>query len=325
MNARRAALFAILAAGIAIVSHEASLAQGFPQKPIRVVIPFGAGSAVDVVPRIILDQVSQQIGQPVIVENRAGAGGTIGMAAVAKAEPDGYTLLINSSAHTIVPWVYQNLAFDVTKDFAAVASLGNLPQVMITATSKGFKTAQDLVAAAKAKPGTFNFSSAGVGTATHLAAERFRLSAGFDAKHVPFKSGAEALTEIIAGRVEYYFCPIGTALPVIADGRILGLAVSPPKRVQALANVPTTLELGFANSDYMFWVGMFAPAKTPRPVIERLHAEVTKAMQNASVMDRLAKNGAEPLAMSPAELDKFVAAELPVNAKLVQALGLKGN
>ncbi len=302
-----------------------ALGQSFPQRPIRVIIPFGAGSAVDIVPRIVLEQMSQQLGQPVIVENRAGAGGTIGMTAVAKADPDGYTLLVNSSAHTIVPWVYQNLTIDVTRDLTAVASLGNLPQVMITATSKGFKSAADLIAAAKAKPGSFNFSSAGVGTATHLAAEKFRLSAGFTASHVPFKSGAEALTEIIAGRVEYYFCPVGTALPVIADGRILGLAVSPPKRVLALPNVPTTVELGYAGSDYTFWVGMFAPAKTPRDVIDRLHAEATKAMANASVKERLTKNGVEPLDMTPAQLDKFVTAELPVNQKLVQTLGLKGN
>ncbi len=298
-------------------------AQGFPDKAIRVVIPFGAGSAVDIVPRIVLDQMSKDLGQPVIVENRAGAGGSIGMTAVAKADADGYTLLVNSSAHTIVPSVYTNLTFDVAKDLAAVATLGNLPQVMITATSKGFKTAADLVAAAKAKPGSFNFSTAGVGTATHLAAEKFRLSAGFEASHVPFKSGAEALTEIIAGRVEYYFCPVGTALPVITEGRILGLAVSPPKRIAALPNVPTTLELGYAGSDYMFWVGLFAPAKTPRPVIERLHASVVKAMQDGSVRDRLGKNGVEPLSMTPAELDKFVADEIPVNAKLVKALGLK--
>ena len=298
-------------------------AQSYPERAIRVVIPFGAGSAVDVIPRIVLDQMSRDLGQPVIVENRGGAGGTIGMTAVAKSDADGYTLLVNSSAHTIVPSVYTNLTFDVTKDLAAVATLGNLPQVMITATSKGFKTAAELVAAAKAKPGSFNFSTAGVGTATHLAAEKFRLSAGFEASHVPFKSGAEALTEIIAGRVEYYFCPIGTALPVITDGRIVGLAVSPPKRVAALPNVPTTLELGYAASDYMFWVGLFAPAKTPRPVIDRLNASVVKAMQDGSVKDRLAKNGVEPLSMTPAELDKFVADEIPVNAKLVKALGLK--
>ena len=161
--------------------------------------------------------------------------------------------------------------------------------------------------------------------ATHLAAEKFRLAAGFQASHVPFKSGAEALTEIIAGRVEYYFCPIGTALSVISDGRILGLAVSPPKRAAALPNVPTTLELGYVNSDYMFWIGMFAPAKTPRAVIDRLHAEAAKAMEVASVKQRLAQNGVEPLVMSPTDLDKFVTAELPVNAKLVQSLGLKGN
>ena len=311
--------------GMLIVGPLTALGQGYPQRPIRVVIPFGAGSAVDTIPRIVLDQMGTQLGQPIIVENRGGAGGTIGMTAVAKADPDGYTLLVNSSAHTIVPSVYPTLSFDVVRDLAGVAALGNLPQVMVTATSKGFKTARDLVAAAKARPGTFNFSSAGVGTGTHLAAERFRLSAGFEASHVPFKSGAEALTEIVAGRVEYYFCPIGTALPMIAEGRILGLAVSPPQRAAALPDVPTTLELGYTDSNYMFWIGMFAPARTPREVIERLHAEAAKAMRNASVKERLAKNGIEPLAMTPAELDTFVAAEIPVNAKLVKTLGLKGN
>jgi tripartite-type tricarboxylate transporter receptor subunit TctC len=299
-------------------------AQTFPQRPIKVVVPFGPGSAVDVIPRIILEQMAVGLGQPLIVENRAGAGGTIGMSAVAKADPDGYTLLVNSSAHTIVPSVYKSLSIDVTRDLVGVAMLGNLPQVMITATSKGFKTANDLVAAAQAKPGSFNFSTAGVGTATHLAAEKFRLAAGFDARHVPFKSGSEALTEIITGRVEYYFCPIGTALPAINDGRIVGLAVSPPKRTLSLPNVPTTVELGYPGSDYMFWVGMFAPANTPQVVIDKLHAEAMKAIAHPRVKERLANNAMEPLSMSPAELDKFVAAELPVNAKLVQALGLGG-
>lgn len=299
-------------------------AQTFPQRPIKVVVPFGPGSAVDTIPRIILEQMAVGLGQPLIVENRAGAGGTIGMTAVAKADPDGYTLLVNSSAHTIVPSVYKSLSINVTADLVGVAMLGNLPQVMITAKSKGFKTAKDLVDAAKAKPDSFNFSTAGVGTATHLAAEKFRLAAGFDARHVPFKSGSEALTEIITGRVDYYFCPIGTAMPAINDGRIVGLAVSPPKRTVSLPNVPTTIEVGYPGSDYMFWVGLFAPAKTPQAVIDKLHAAAMTAIGHPSVKERLAKNAMEPLSMSPAELDRFVAAEIPVNAKLVKALGLGG-
>lgn len=302
-----------------------ALAQSWPAKPIRVVIPFGAGSAVDVIPRIVLDQMSKQLGQAVIVENRVGAGGTLGMSQVAKADPDGYTLLVNSSAHTIVPWVYKTLSFDVAKDLAGVSPLGNLPNVLITAPSLGYKTVVDLVAAAKAKPGTFNFATAGVGTATHMSAERFRLSAGFEARHVPFKGGAEALTETVAGRVDYYFCPIATALPQIAEGRVLGLVVSPPQRASGLPNVRTTLEAGYADSDYMFWVGMFAPSKTPRTVIDRLHQEATKAMADAGVKEKLAKNGMEPLSMTPVQLDAFVAKEIAANAKLVQAVGLKQN
>lgn len=300
-------------------------AQSWPAKPIRVVIPFGAGSAVDVFPRIVLDQMGTQLGQPIVVENRTGAGGTIGMAQVARADPDGYTLLINSSAHTIVPSVYKSLSFDVAKDLAGVVPLGNLPNVLITAPSKGYKTVADLVAAAKAKPDSFNFATAGVGTATHMSAERFRLSAGFEARHVPFKGGAEAMTETIAGRVDYYFCPIATALPQIAEGRVLGLVVSPPVRASGLPNVPTTLEAGYPDSDYMFWVGMFAPAKTPRAVIDRLHQEAVKAMNVTGVKEKLGKNGVEPLSMTPAELDQFVAREIVQNATLVAKLNLKPN
>jgi tripartite-type tricarboxylate transporter receptor subunit TctC len=207
---------------------DGATAEGWPTKPIRAIIPFGAGSATDVVPRIVLEQLAAQLGQPIVVENRGGAGGTIGSALVAKAEPDGYTILVNSSAHTITPSIYPNLSYDVARDFAAVAAIGNVPNVLIIAPSKGLNTVQNFVAAAKAKPGSFNFGSVGIGSAVHLSAERFRLSAGYEAVHIPFKGGAEALTEVIAGRVDYYFCPIATALPHIRDGRLLGLVVSSP-------------------------------------------------------------------------------------------------
>lgn len=313
-------LAALLAA--ATLADEAS-AQAWPAKPIRVIIPWGAGSAVDVIPRIALEELSRQLGQPIVVETRPGAGGTIGSGLVAKAEPDGYTLLVNSSAHTITPSVYQSLAFDPARDLAPVIPLGNLPQVMIVAPAKGYRTVEQLVAAAKAKPGSFNFTSTGVGAATHLSAERFRLSAGFEAAHVVFKSGAEALTEIVSGRVDYYFCPIGTALPFIADQRVLGLAVSTPQRASALPEVRTTLEAGYANSDYTFWMGMFAPAKTPREIVDRLHAETAKALSSAGVKQRFQQNGVEPLPMSPAEFAARIADEIKSNAALVKLLNLK--
>jgi tripartite-type tricarboxylate transporter receptor subunit TctC len=219
----RRCLFAVLA--VLLVAPAAS-ADTWPSKPIRAIIPFGAGSATDVIPRIVFDQLSQQLGQSIVVENRGGAGGTIGAAAVAKSDPDGYTLLVHSSAHTITPSLYPNLSYDTAKDFVAVGAIGSVPNVLIISPSKGLTNIKDFVAKAKANPGTFNFASVGIGSAVHLSAERFRVSAGYEAVHVPFKGGADALTEVIAGRVDYYFCPIATALPHIKDGKLLGLAVS---------------------------------------------------------------------------------------------------
>src|SRR5262245_26450430 len=199
----RRCFLAILA--IALTACGVAQADTYPSKPIRAIIPFGAGSATDVIPRIVFDELSARLGQPIIVENRGGAGGTIGAAAVAKADPDGYTILVNSSAHTITPAIYPNLSYDAGADFAAIGAIGNVPNVLIIAPSKGIKTLKEFVDTARARPGSFNFASVGVGSAVHLSAERFRIAAGYEAQHIPFKGGAEALTEVIAGRVEYYF------------------------------------------------------------------------------------------------------------------------
>ncbi len=319
--------FACGLAAIAIVTTAFSIAsaQTWPSKPIRVVIPFAAGSFTDVLPRVVFDQVGKQLGQTVIVENRTGAGGTIGTAAVVRAEPDGYTLLATSSAHTITPAIYPNLNYDTARDLSAVVSLGQSPLVMIMAPSRGHKTVQDFVKAAKAKPGSANFASAGVGSATHLAAERFIQASGIKATHIPFRGGAEALTEIVAGRIDFYFCPLGTALPQIKEGRVLGLAVSSPQRATSLPNVPSTLEAGYADSDYTFWVAVFAPAKTPAAIIERLHNETNKAMQVASVKNRLAELGNDAMDMSPAQFDALVKKEIVTSAALAKAVGLKPN
>src|ERR1043165_9064848 len=233
----------------------AAQADTYPSRPIRAIIPFGAGSATDVIPRIVFDELSARLGQPIIVENRGGAGGTNGAAAGGEGDPDGHTPPGKFSAPPITPTIYPNLAYDAASDFASVGAIGSVPNVLIIAPAKGIRTLKEFVDTAKAKPGTFNFASVGVGSAVHLSAERFRIAAGYEAVHIPFKGGAEALTEVIAGRVEYYFCPIATALPHIRDGRLLGLAVSSPKRASALPEVPTTLEAGFADSDYTFWIG----------------------------------------------------------------------
>jgi tripartite-type tricarboxylate transporter receptor subunit TctC len=302
-----------------------AFAQAWPSKPIRVIIPFGAGSATDIIPRIVFDPLSSQLGQPIVVENRVGAGGTLATAAVAKADADGYTLLATSSAHTITPAVYANLPYDPVADLAAVIPFGSLPNVLIISPAKGFKTIQEMVAAAKAKPGSFNYASVGVGSGTHLSVERFRLSAGFEAVHVPFRGGPEALTEVLAGRVDFYFCPINTALPYIRDGRLLALVVNSGKRAAELPEVPTTLEAGYRDADLPIWIGMFAPAKSPRDIINRLHAETAKALQVPATREKLAKTGVEPMLMSPADFDARVRKEIETNGAVARAAGIKPN
>src|SRR5215467_14065044 len=301
-----------------------ALAQAWPSKPLHASGPFAAGSATDVVPRSVLEPLSARLGQPIVVENRGGAGTTIGAAIVAKAEPDGYTLLATSSAHTLVPTVYPRAPYDTAADFAAVVSLGQSPNVLVVSPAKGFKTAQDLVAAAKAKPGTFNFSSAGVGSATHLSAERFRMAAGFEAMHIPFRGGAEAITEVLSGRADFLFTPLGTVLLQVRAGNLVALAVSSPKRAALLPEVPSVLEL-FPNSDYPFWIGIFMPAKTPSDISETFHREAVKTMQLPNVKERLATLGMEPMPLTPAAFDAQVRAEIGTTGALAKAAGLKPN
>jgi len=300
-------------------------ADEWPSKPIHAVIPFGPGSATDIIPRVVFDKLGALLGQPIIVENKGGAGSTLGAGVVAKADPDGYTILATSSAHTIAPSLYSALSYDPARDFATVGIIGSSPNVLIISPDKGLKTVQDFVAAAKAKPGTFTFASVGVGSAVHMSAERFRMSAGYEAVHVPFKGGAEALTEVLAGRVDYYFCPIATALPLIRDGKLLALAVSSRSRAAQLPDVPTTLESGYKDSDYSFWIGVFAPAATPRDIVDKLNAEMIKAVQSPEVKEKLAALGVVPAALSPSEFDAQVKSELVNNPAFAKAAGMKMN
>ena len=298
-------------------------AQTWPAKPLKVIVPVAAGSTVDIIPRVIFEQLSRQLGQSVIVENRAGAGATIGSGLVAKAEPDGYTILVNSSAHTIAPSLYANLSYHPARDFTAVIPIGVSPSVLVVSRDKGFKTAAELVAAAKAKPGGMNFSSVGVGTATHLSAERFRFSAGVQAVHVPFKGGAEAMTEVIAGRMDFFFGPVGLVLPHVKDGKLAALAVNTSKRSTALPDVPTLAEAGFKNAEYPFWIGMFVPAETPREIVDKLHRETLNALQEAKVRDKLATLGVDPMVMTSQEFDAYVKEAIASDQALVKAIDLK--
>ncbi len=297
-------------------------AQTWPSKPVRVIVPFTAGSATDIMARTVVQHMSEELGQPFVVEDRPGAGGTIGVALVARAEPDGYTVLVHSSSYTITPTTYPNTPYNTERDLAGVTPLALLPQVLVISPAKGIKTVQDLVKAEKAKPGSFTYASAGVGTATQLNAERFRLGAGVDAVHVPFKGTPEALTEIIAGRVDYYFCPVNAVLPLIADGKLLALAMGSSKRSAALPNVPTTVEEGVANSDYNFWVGMFVPSKTPREIVNRMQQEVAKALDAPQVISSMKSLGAEKMLMKPDEFDTYIRAQIKTDATLVKAAGI---
>jgi tripartite-type tricarboxylate transporter receptor subunit TctC len=298
-------------------------AQSWPARPLRVIVPFPPGTSTDVVPRLVFEQLSGQLGQSIIVENRPGAGGTTAAGTVAKAPPDGYTILVNSSAHTIAPALYANLSYHAAKDFASVVPLGMVTNVLVVSRAKGFHTVADFVAAAKAKPGTMNFGSAGVGTATHLSAMRFLASSNVQAVHVPFKSGLEAMGEIIAGRLDFFFAPVGNALPHVKDGALMALVASSTKRSAALPDVPTTAEAGFVDAEYPFWNGLFVPAKTPRAIVDRLHSETVKAMATPGVSAKLAALGVDPMIMSPTEMDAFVEKQIAADAALAKTAGIK--
>jgi tripartite-type tricarboxylate transporter receptor subunit TctC len=318
----QAVAFVALAASLSTAADHA-FAQAWPSRTITAIVPFAAGNANDIVARIVLDQVSKQVGQPIVLENRPGGGGITGVAAAARAAPDGYTMLVHSSSFSASYSLHQNLPYDTFKDFAAVVPLGFQPTVLVVNASKPWKTLGDLVAAAKAKPGALNFASAGAGAASHLAAERFRRSAGFEAQHIPFKGPVEALTEVMAGRIDFYFLPVAPALNLIKDGKIRALAVSTSKRAAALPNIPTTTEAGLKDAAYVFWNGLFLPAKTPPDLVNRLHTETTKALAVAAVQERLAKIGQEPLAMSPAEFETYFHADVRDTAKLMAGAGVK--
>jgi tripartite-type tricarboxylate transporter receptor subunit TctC len=312
----------VFAAPLALGSGLAA-AQEWPVKPVRAIIAFTPGSATDIAGRIVAEKLGGVLGQPFVAENRVGAGGTIGANAVAKADPDGYTILFNSSAQASNPAIYSQLPFDTFKDFIHVTAIAGQANVVIVNPERGYKTLGDVVAAAKAKPGQLNYASAGIGSGTHLNAEKFRLAAGFDIVHIPHKGTPEALNDVLAGRVEYYFCPITAALAQVRAGKVNALAVSTPKRSGLLPDVPTTIEAGFPNSDYILWVGMWLPAKTPAPIAQKLHAATVKVLGDPEVKDRLAKLGAEPMPMTMPEFEAFMRKEVDDAIRIAKAAGIK--
>jgi tripartite-type tricarboxylate transporter receptor subunit TctC len=315
-------LKSLLVAGIALSlgAMSKARAEDWPSNTIRVIVPYSAGSAADVVPRIVFEQVKQQLGQAIIIENRPGGSGTIGAHVASEARPDGYTLLAASSGFTIAPSTFVHPGYNPTKDFVGITTLGNLPNVLVIAPSKHIKTVQEFVNYAKGHSVTFG--STGVGGPVYLTMERFQQAAGFKGRIIPFKGAPGALTEAIAGRIDVYYSPLLAALPFIKGGQLLPLAVSSKTRSAALPNVPTTLEAGYPNSNYNFWIAVFAPAKTPRPIVDKLNAEITKALGVPSVRKKLETIGVDPMTMSVDAFNDFVREEIKTNAVLAKAAGI---
>jgi len=315
---------AALVIGVAsFAAFTSASAQSWPSHIVKAVIPFGAGSATDVVPRAVFDKMSTELGQTIVVENRVGAGGTLGTGVVAHAAPDGYTILAHSSALTIAPSLYPNLTYDVARDLSSVLMLGSSISVMIVPPSRPWKTVQDFLAAAKAKDAAITYGSVGVGSATHIAAEKFRLAAGFAATHVPYRGGAETITDIMGGRIDFYFCPLSTALPLIQDGRVRALLVSSTKRVSELPDVPSTVDIGLKDADSVSWFGVFMPAKTPRDIIDKFHAAGMKVLAQPDMQAKLKKLAVDPMPMTPTDMDAFVKREIAANAALLKSAAIK--
>jgi tripartite-type tricarboxylate transporter receptor subunit TctC len=307
----------------ALVASAAMAQDDFPDHPIRFIVPFTAGSATDVVARVVGENMSKTLGQTIVIENRPGAGGTVGANVVAKSAPDGYTLLVPSAGHVANPAIYKSLPYDTLKDFAGVTPLASLPNVLVVSPAKGYKTVKDLVANAQAHPGQLNYASAGKGSATHMNAEIFRQAAKFDAVHIPYKGTPEAMTEVISQRVDFFFAPLASSLPQIKDGRLQALAVGTAKRSPLLPDVPTTIEAGYPKSDYIFWVALLAPAATPKPVIDKLNAAALKALADPAIHEKLRTLGAEPMPMQPAAFDAFLRDETARMGEVLKAAGIQ--
>jgi tripartite-type tricarboxylate transporter receptor subunit TctC len=299
-----------------VIAATMAFAQEWPTRPIRVISPFAAGSASDTTGRVVLDQVSQNLGQAIVVEVRPGAGGTLGFAQVAKADPDGYTLVTSSSSMGTETVLHRKLPYDPVRDFIPVALFGTQPNVLVTSTQSGFKTLADLVAAAKAKPGTLTFASAGIGSSSHMAAERFRLAAGIDVRHVPFRE--TGITEVMAGRIDYYFLPLAAAASALGSGKLAVLTVSSATRNPLLPDVPSIVEAGYPDAQFRFWVGLSAPVKTPRPIVDKLHDATEQALAMPALREKLAKLGVAPEQMSVEEFGKFFRDDLAATVQLAK-------
>jgi tripartite-type tricarboxylate transporter receptor subunit TctC len=305
-----------IAGAILIAAASVAAAADWPTRSIRVISPFPAGSAADTVSRVVLNELSQKIGQTLVIEARPGAGGASGFATAAKSEPDGYTAAVSSSSMGSEMVMHSKLPYDPLKDFAYVALFGTQPNILVVNSASGFKSVADLVAAAKAKPGSLTFASAGIGSGSHMAGERLRLAANIDVRHVPFREGG--LTEVMAGRIDFYFIPAAAAAAALGSDKLKVLAVSTPNRIPLLPDVPSIVEAGFPKAQYIFWNGLAVPAKTPRPVINTLHDQIEKVLQDPAVKERLVKLGVAPELMSVEQFEKFARDDFAATVQLAK-------
>ena len=308
---------------LAVIPAAHAAEQAYPARPVRIVVPLTAGSGADISARIVSRQLQDIWKQTAIVDNRPGAGGQIGTQTVVRATPDGHTLLVQSSSHTVNPAIYKNLPYDSTKDLVDVASLGSTPYVMITAPAGPYRPLKALIAAAKAKPGEITFASAGIGTSTHITGEYFAQRAGVKLLHVPFKGSAEAIGDVVAGRVAFYMAPISTAIGLIRDKRLAVLGVANAKRFGMLPDVPTIAEQGLSGFEMQVWFGTWAPAGTPQPVLQKLAGDIKTAMGSREVRDQYAKLGIEPGNLFLGDFAKFVRAEMAKYAEVVKRAGIQ--
>lgn len=304
-------MMTLSAAGIA-------LAQDYPAKPIKFVVPLTAGSGADIAGRIVARHLSEAWKQPVIVENRPGAGGQIGTQAVVKADADGYTLLVQSASHAANSAIYKTLPYDPLKDLIDVSILGVTPYVMVTAKGGEFPTLKTLIDSAKSKPGAVPFASAGIGSSTHLAAEYFAQAAGLKMLHIPYKGSPEAIQDSMVGRTAFYMAPINTVVGQMKDGKLAALGVSTRKRAEVMPDVPTLAEAGVPDFDISLWFGVWAPAGTPAAIVTKLNTQIDAILQKPEVREQFAKLGITPAPMKPDEFGRFVRKEIANYQKIVK-------
>jgi len=296
----------------------AALAQPYPDKPVRFVVPYPPGGGTDVIARIVQERFQAALGQPVVIENRGGAAGSLGTDVVAKAPPDGYTVLFTLSSHTINPAIYAKLPFDTVKDFQPVGTVASLPQILVANNALPVNTVAELIALAKAKPGSLSFASVGNGSPGHLAGELFKLRTGTVMTHVPYRGGGPAVTDVMGGQVPLLWVSIPAAAQFVKAGKLKALAVSTVKRSAAFPNVPTMQEAGVADFEVDSWYAMFVPAKTPKPVVDKLNQALNTIVQEPDIRDKLLAQGSEGVGGTPEALAKVVSTELPRWAKLAK-------